>query len=79
MGTPRQQSWSVCHFLLQGLFLTQGSNPCLVSPALAGGFFTAAPPGKAVCSETTLIYTFVLSKFWKEKKRYLNLGEERRF
>ena len=32
-----------CHFLLQGIFPTQGSNP---SPALAGGFFTAEPPGK---------------------------------
>ena len=27
-----------CHFLLQGIFLTQGSNP-----ALAGGFFTLEP------------------------------------
>ena len=28
------------HFLLQGMFLTQGSNPCLfMTPALAGGFF----------------------------------------
>ena len=33
-----------CHFLLQGIFLTQGSNP--LSPALAGEFFTAEPPGK---------------------------------
>ena len=32
-----------CHFLLQGIFLTQGSN--LVSPALAGGFFTTEPQG----------------------------------
>ena len=30
-----------CHFLLQGIFPNQGS-----SPALAGGFFTAEPPGK---------------------------------
>ena len=30
-----------CHFLLQGIFLTQGSNPSLLlSPLLAGGFFT---------------------------------------
>ena len=28
-----------CHFLLQGIFLT-------TSPALAGKFFTAEPPGK---------------------------------
>ena len=27
--------WSRCHFLLQGLFPTQGLNPRLVSPALA--------------------------------------------
>ena len=26
--------------LLQGIFLTQGSNLCLLSPASAGGFFT---------------------------------------
>ena len=31
-----------CHALLQGIFLTQGSNPCLLSPALAGGFFTTS-------------------------------------
>ena len=27
-----------CHFLLQGIFPTQGSNPCL--PTLAGGFLS---------------------------------------
>ena len=42
-----------CHFLLQGIFLTQGSNTCFLpeSPTLAGRFFTAqktvvAPLGK---------------------------------
>ena len=34
------------HALLQGIFPTQGSNPSLMSPALAGGFFTTEPPGK---------------------------------
>ena len=34
-----------CHFLLQGIFLTQGSNSSLVSPALAGRFFITEPPG----------------------------------
>ena len=29
-----------CHFLFQGIFLTQGSNPCILHlPALVGGFF----------------------------------------
>ena len=36
-----------CHFLPQGIFPTQGSNPRLLHwQALAGGFFTAEPPGK---------------------------------
>ena len=29
-----------CRTLLQRTFPTQGSNPCLMSPALAGSFFT---------------------------------------
>ena len=29
MGFSRQEYWS-CHFLLQGIFPTQGSNPCLL-------------------------------------------------
>ena len=31
LGFSRQEYWSVCHFLLQGIFLTQGSNPHLLS------------------------------------------------
>ena len=35
-----------CHALLQGIFLTQGSNPCIfMSPALSGRFFTTS----AIC------------------------------
>ena len=35
------------HFLLQGIFPTQGSNPSLwCVPVLAGEFFTTASPGK---------------------------------
>ena len=30
MGFPRQEYWSGCHFLLQGIFLDQGLNPCLL-------------------------------------------------
>ena len=41
----RQETGVGCHFLLQGIFLTQGSKPHLPS-ALAGGFFTMVPPGK---------------------------------
>ena len=34
MGFPRQNIGVGCHFLLQGIFPTQGWNLCLVSPAL---------------------------------------------
>ena len=45
-GFPRQEYWS-CHSLLQGIFLTQGSNwTSPASSALAGRFFTSEPPGK---------------------------------
>ena len=30
MGLPRQDTGVGCHFLLQGVFLTQGSNPHLL-------------------------------------------------
>ena len=32
-----------CHALLQGIFLTQGSNTCLMFPALADRFFPLVP------------------------------------
>ena len=30
MEFSRQEYWRGCHFLLQGIFRTQGSNPCLL-------------------------------------------------
>ena len=30
VGFPRKQYWSGCHFLLQGIFPTQGPNPRLL-------------------------------------------------
>ena len=37
---PGKNTGAGCHFLLQRIFLTQGSNLRLLFPALAGGFFT---------------------------------------
>ena len=57
MGFPSKNTRVGCHFLLQGIFMIQGLNPC--SPALAGGFFITEPPGKP--RESHLIikrYTF---------------------
>ena len=36
---PGKNTGVGCHALLQGIFLTQRSNPCLMFPALAGRFF----------------------------------------
>jgi len=38
-----------CHFLLQGIFLTQGIEPSfLASPAFAGGVFTTSTTWEAL-------------------------------
>ena len=44
---PGKNTGVSCHFLCKGIFLTWGLNlTSLVSPALAGRFFTTEPPGK---------------------------------
>ena len=47
MGFSRQEYWSGCHFLPRGIFLTQGLKLHLLSPALAGGFFTSGAAWEA--------------------------------
>ena len=47
MGFTGKNTGVGCHVLLQGIFPTQGSNPCLMSPALAGGFFTTSTTWEA--------------------------------
>ena len=47
MGFPRQEYWSGFPFPSPGVFLTQGSNLCLLGlAALAGVFFTPEPTGE---------------------------------
>ena len=49
MGFSRQEYWSACCTLLQGMFLTQGSNLCLLHlPHWQVGSLPLAPPGKPV-------------------------------
>ena len=46
---PDKNSRVGCHFPLQGICLTQRSNPCLLQVScIAGGSFTAEPPGKHI-------------------------------
>ena len=47
-----------CHFLLQGNLPDSGIKP--TSPAfsaLAGGFFTTAPPGKPITKDSCLLFS----------------------
>ena len=50
MEASRQEYWSGCHFLLQELFPTQGSNPgllyCRQAPTLQVDSLPTEPPGK---------------------------------
>ena len=54
-----------CHFLLQGIFLTQGLNPHLLQAScIAGEFFTTESPGKPEVENQLTIYkiTFIMVK-----------------
>ena len=44
VGFSRQEHWSGCHFLLQGIFLTQGLSPCLLCLLHWPADFLLVPP-----------------------------------
>ena len=49
VGFPRQEHWSGLPFPPPGDLPDTGIEPVsLMSPALAGGFFTTKPPGKPI-------------------------------
>ena len=51
-GSPGKNTGARCHALLQGIFPTQGSNPCLMSLALAGRLFTTSATWEATLNRT---------------------------
>ena len=52
MGFSRQEYWSGCHFLLQGIFLTQGSNPGLPPCRQT---LSSEPPGKFLSAKELVL------------------------
>ena len=51
--SPSKDTWVGFHALLQGIFLTQGSNPCLLRLLhWQAGFLPLAPPGKPICKHS---------------------------
>ena len=53
MEFSRQEYWSGCHFLLQGIFLTQGWNPCVLCLLDS---LPLVPPGKPLHWSECLFY-----------------------
>ena len=65
MGFSRQEYWSGLHFLFQGIFPTQGLNPCL--PGLLHwqmGSLLLAPLGKPTVGTQ---YIFIIPFPWKKE------------
>ena len=60
MGFPRQEYWSGLPFPSPGDLPDPGIEP--MSPALAGGFFTAEPPGRLLLQYSTWTTTVNLEK-----------------
>ena len=62
-----------CHFLLQGIFPNQGSNP---SPVLTGRFFTTEPPGKPCLmnSKSQFEVGFADSQCSRNVYQFINFG-----
>ena len=72
MGSPRQDSWNGLLFPSPGDLPDQGIEPMsLVSPPLAGRFFTTAPPGKP-----EQVYSLLLNDYcFIECASFLSLGQ----
>ena len=64
VGFSRQQHWSGCNFLLQGIFVTPGSNPCLLCLLhWQMGSLPLTPPGKPRWLH--IIFNYWVSIFFK--------------
>ena len=64
-GFPREEYWSGLPFPSPWILFNPGVEP--TSPALAGGLFTAEPPGKPCCF--ILVFTnitVIISNSWFE-------------
>ena len=62
-GSPGKNTGACCHALLRGIFPTQGSNPCLMSLALAGRLFTTSA-------------TLVLGSHTQQNRRWLFIAQQ---
>ena len=78
-GFSRQEYWSGCQALLQGIFPTQGLDPCLFCLLhCQGGSLPLAPPGKTSFCLSQHIFTLAISckelTHWKRLQCWQGLG-----
>ena len=59
---PDKNTGASCHFLLQGIFPTQGSNPSLLHLMHWHRFFITEPSGKPIYVYTQTIYISCIYK-----------------
>ena len=55
---PGKDTGVGCHALLQGIFLAQESNVCLLFPTLAGGLFTTSTTQPQIQKQNIFISAF---------------------
>ena len=78
--SPGKNTGVCCHALLQGIFPIQGLNLCLMSPALAGRFFTTSTTWEALAwpqSSQSLTGRNVVSRLydcWQDSISHGSLG-----
>jgi len=71
MGFPRQEYWSRLPFPSPGDLLNPGSKPsCLMSPALAGRFFTTSGHQWVTVHRVTNKGLYYTKKLLKSKENY---------
>ena len=68
-NSPDKNTGVGCHFLLQGILLTQGSNLSPIS-CLANWFFTIRLPGKSLRSNTEILFYLVTVLILNQQKQW---------
>ena len=65
MGLSGKNTGVGCHFLLQGIISTQGSNPCLLHLLCwQAGSLTTVPPGEPTVGQNHLTQAYLIIKYW---------------
>ena len=64
--SPGKNTGMSCHALLQGIFLTQGSNPCLLCLLhWQAGPLPLAPPGKPHSCSQVHLYSYIATHVFR--------------